>query len=127
GALPQVWVIVDSTPPTVGLTSVAIRGGRLAVLWRATDTNLGARPITLSYAENAAGPWTLIAANLPNTGCYQWQVPANLPPRLLIRVEAADQAGNVGVAQTPEPILVGPSRPSGLPIIILTINPAEAK
>ena len=33
---------------------------KLAILWRASDANLSARPITLWYAENAAGPWTPI-------------------------------------------------------------------
>ena len=131
GDLPQAWVVVDVTPPAVNLTSVEARGDlrdrKLAILWKATDANLGARPITLSYADSAAGPWTLIAANLANSGYYQWSLPAGLPSRILIRVEAADEVGNIGVAQTPEPIIVDLSQPSRPRVAILTIEPMEAK
>ena len=88
--------------------------------WTATDKNLGPQPITLSYAEYADGPWTPIAAKVENTGRYVWQVPKTAFPRFLIRVEAMDLAGNVGAAQTPEPISLDLAQPV---VSILAIEP----
>jgi len=47
-------------------------------------------------------------------------MPANVPFRLYVRVEAADRAGNVGSAQTPNPILVDLSKPK---VNILNVEP----
>ena len=50
-----------------------------------------------------------MAANIPNAdGHFTWRMPASpdapLPPQILVRVEAIDQAGNIGSATTPNPI-----------------------
>jgi hypothetical protein len=125
GDPPQVWVEIDTTKPIVKLldTQVGVsgEGQHLNIHWRATDNNLGQRPITLSYAEQPTGPWTLIAANVENTGSYLWQLPSTIPPRFVLRVEAADLVGNVGMAQMPEPILLDLSQPS---ISIVAVEPA---
>jgi hypothetical protein len=72
GEQPQVWVEVDVTKPVVKLLDIqpGLIGDsqHLSICWKATDTNLGQRPITLSYAEQVAGPWSVIAANIENTG-----------------------------------------------------------
>src|SRR5262249_23768586 len=71
------------------------------------------QPITLSYAEQVGGPWRTIAANIENTGSFEWHPPTTgAAGRFLVRVEAIDDAGNVGVAQTPRPVLLDGSRPS---------------
>jgi hypothetical protein len=125
GDQPQVWVEVDITKPVVKLldTQVGVsgEGQHLSIHWRATDNNLGQRPITLSYAEQPTGPWTLIAANVENTGSYVWPIPPTIPARFVLRVEAADLVGNVGIAQMPEPILLDLSQPS---ISIVAVEPA---
>jgi hypothetical protein len=104
GSPPQVWVEVDLTKPQVKLLDVGVgRGaesGNLAISWRASDKNLGKTPITLSYSERPDGDWKTIQANLENNGRYVWRMPAELPFEFLVKVEAADLAGNVGVAQT---------------------------
>ncbi|MBV9123645.1 MAG: hypothetical protein JO112_09830, partial [Planctomycetes bacterium] len=116
GDLPQVWVQVDVTRPVVRLLGVEAgtgpQAGNLAILWLATDKNLPANPISLSYAHQAEGPWTPIATKVPTTGRYIWQMPAGIPNRFLVRVEAVDRAGNVGMAQTPSPLLGDVSEPS---------------
>jgi hypothetical protein len=128
GDLPQVWVIVDVTRPEVQLTeltpSVQARAQTMTIGWRASDKNLGRHPITLSYAERAEGPWRAIAANIENSGRFQWQVPAGAPPRMLVRVEATDLAGNVGIAQSQGPVLLDASRPS---ISIINVEPNNSK
>jgi hypothetical protein len=107
---PQLWVEVDLTKPVVKLTDVTVgRGqesGKLFINWQASDKNLEARPITLSYAEQAAGPWTPIQSEQENKGRFTWQMPDELPFQFFVKVEAADKAGNVGSDQTPSPVKV---------------------
>jgi hypothetical protein len=124
GDPPQVWVEVDLTKPIVHWVEPDVgRGpdtGTLTINWKATDKNLGREPITLKYAEKPEGPWKLIASNLENSGRYRWQMPDPPPPRILVRVEAADQAGNVGVADSKQ-VIVDLSQPKG---VILGVQPA---
>jgi hypothetical protein len=124
GDLPQVWVVVDLTRPTVQALDVTLSSGKtrtLTVHWKATDANLGHQPITLSYAEKEPGPWLPIAANLENSGCYAWQLPASVPPRVLVRVEAIDLAGNIGQATTSRAAVLDMARPE---VSIVTVEPS---
>jgi hypothetical protein len=121
--LPQVSVVVDQTRPLVHLLGTRTESGDprgLVILWKATDANLGPRPICLSWARNAAGPWQPITADLENTGRYVWKMPSGLPTSFHVRVEAQDLAGNVGSSQTPMPVVVQPQPPS---IAIHTVEP----
>jgi hypothetical protein len=106
GDLPQAWVTVDLTKPTVQLQGVEQKltshALNLVVRWTARDRNFGPRPINLAYAESADGPWMSLASNLPNTGRYEWLVPASVPRSVFVRVEAMDLAGNANSAQTPQ-------------------------
>jgi len=124
GDPPQVWVEVDLTKPIVRIQNIdpprSVEDRNLTIAWSASDKNLGRQPITLSYSELAEGPWTPIASNLENTGRYVWPMPLNLPFRIYVKVEAADRAGNVGSAQTANPILVDLSKPK---VTITTIEP----
>jgi hypothetical protein len=116
GDPPQVWVEVDLTKPVVKLLNVDVgRGadaGNMTINWTATDKNLGPQPITLSYAEQADGPWTTIIQNLENRGRYVWRMPpTGVPFKLMVRVEAVDKAGNVGAAQSTEHVKVDLAKP----------------
>jgi hypothetical protein len=126
GDPPQVWVEVDLTKPVVHWVNVDVgRGsdsGWLTITWKATDKNLGREPITLSYAKEPQGPWTPIASHVENTGRYRWQLPDGVPYSFLVRVEATDQAGNVGTLDTPKHVLVDLAQPKGL---ILGVEPAN--
>ncbi|HEV3262750.1 MAG TPA: hypothetical protein VG013_38295 [Gemmataceae bacterium] len=126
GDLPQVWVEADVTRPVVRLLGTepdtGSRAGSLTILWTASDKNLAQEPITISYAEQAAGPWVPIATRLPNSGRYVWQIPPGMPVRFLVRVEAADQAGNVGTDQSPSPLLGDPAQPT---VAIVNVEPAR--
>jgi hypothetical protein len=108
GELPQVWVSVNTTPPAVSLSGVEMslttKAPSMIIRWTAKDRNFGPRPVTLSYAANVEGPWTLLSANVENTGRYEWPLPANVPGAMYVRVQAADLNGNVGFAQTENPI-----------------------
>jgi hypothetical protein len=93
----------------------------MTITWRASDKRLGERPVTLSYAETADGPWSTIATGLENTGLYVWKMPTSVPQKLMIRLEATDLAGNVGMTQTLQPVLVDLAKPS---VAILGVHTA---
>jgi hypothetical protein len=110
GAAPQVWVEVDETPPEVKLQGVLLRharggDGELMVRWVATDRCLRARPITLAYAPTPDGPWTVLRDGLENSGVCTCST-RGLPPEFFLRVEARDEAGNVGAATSNAPVRV---------------------
>lgn len=112
GDQPQVWVEVDTTKPTVNILGVEVgRGpdlGTLAVRWAASDPHMAASPITISYVDataGASGQWQpMTPAPIPNEGRFTWRIPEGLPPQILVRVEAVDRAGNVGSADTQNPV-----------------------
>jgi hypothetical protein len=124
GDRPQVWVEADVTSPAVRLLGVEMgkvaAGRQMTILWKAADKNIGPRPITLLYAAQAEGPWLPIATELDNTGRFVWEVPEEVPHRLFVRLQAADLVGNLGIAQTPQPLLDDLAQPSA------TITKVEA-
>ena len=126
GDLPQVWVEVDLTKPVVSAAEVKHGPGTncrdVVITWNAQDKNLARRPITLSYSEKPEGPWLPLAANIENSGKHHWRIPDNSPPKFLVRVEAIDLVGNIGVAQTAQPILVDISQPT---VSIIGVEPAD--
>jgi hypothetical protein len=125
GDRPQLWIEVDLTKPAVQLHNVLVGTGpdkgKLNITWTARDKNLARDPITLSYAENAAGPWTPFAEKLANTGRYIWNMPERIPYQFHLKVEALDAAGNIGDAVTESQIKVDLSQPK---VKILTVEPA---
>jgi hypothetical protein len=125
GDRPQVWVEVDLTKPVVSLQNVVVGQGldkgKLTVLWTARDKNLAREPITLAFAEQPAGPWTPIVEHIQNTGRYVWSMPDRVPYQFLVRVQAADLAGNVGEVVTTSMVKVDLSLPR---VRILQVEPA---
>ena len=124
GDPPQVWVEVDLTKPAVRILNIdpprTIDDRNLTITWSASDKNFDRKPITLSYAEQADGPWTTIVKDFENTGRYVWAMPQDVPFRIYFKVEATDRAGNIGVAQTSNPILVDLSKPK---VSIINVEP----
>jgi hypothetical protein len=125
GDRPQLWVEIDLHKPIVHLSGVyvgqGLEKGKLSITWTARDKNLHRQPITLSYAEQKEGPWTPISQNLTNSGRYIWTMPERVPYQFLVRVEAIDQAGNVGEAVTEQLVKVDLSQPK---VKILNVEPA---
>ncbi len=113
----QIWIEYDATPPLVRLSTVDVGrnedDGKLLISWSAEDKNLDRSDhcVTLSYAEDAKGPWTPFAKDLPNDGFYSWKMDPLVPFQFYVRVEARDKAGNVGKAETPEPVKVDLKQP----------------
>ena len=126
GDLPDVWVRVDSTVPSVRLTNARYgRGaelGQLIVTWNATDDDLTQSPVTLLFGESSNGPWRIAAEDLPNTGAYSWGVDDRIPSELFLRVEVQDRAGNIGSDTLSNPIRADGLLPKGK---IRNVRPAS--
>jgi hypothetical protein len=105
GDLADIWVGVDTTPPTAELTAATYGegadAGKLVIQWRAADQYLDARPVTLSFSETPDGPWTRIVSALRNTGRFAWPADPQLPSAVYLKLEVRDEAGNVSSDQTP--------------------------
>ena len=94
------WIQVDTERPTARITSAlygkGVEANSLVVEFSAQDVYFGERPITLSYSEIPAGPWTTITNGLKNSGRFVWPADPTLPRRVYLKLEAFDEAGNLG-------------------------------
>jgi hypothetical protein len=125
GDAAHVWVDVDITKPLVFLTKVQPGDGTrsLTIAWTASDKNFSKLPVSLSYCpETSKDVWTPIAANLDARGNYVWKIPSGTPNVFRVRVHATDLAGNVGIAETPEPIQVDLAQPEAYNVRISANN-----
>ncbi len=126
GDLPELWVGVDLTKPVARITGTELgsgqHAGELTIHYEASDAMLAARPVTLSFTDRAGGPYSTIAAGLENTGGYSWRFDNRVPDQVYLRLEVRDEAGNVGMFETPEPISLQPDRPKGH---IRTVHPLD--
>jgi hypothetical protein len=116
GRPPDIWIGVDLTKPAVRLIDAeqgtGPQAGQLLLRWEARDWALTAQPVSLFYSANPVGPWTPIVSGLQRAGEYPWTVASDVPERLYLRVEARDEAGNLGIYETPQPTLLDRLRPS---------------
>jgi hypothetical protein len=114
GEYPELRIEVDTTPPAAQLFPVEADPRRRDYLffnWKAEDKNLGATPVSLYWAEKREGPWQVIAVDQPNTGRLPWKMPPELPYQIYLRLQVRDQAGNVSIAETSNPVLVDLTEP----------------
>jgi len=117
GEAPELWVGVDTTPPTGHIVGVqqqplSDQASRLAIVWEARDAALAPQPVTLAYSPSPQGPWTKIASGLPAAGTHQWQTDAQVPQRIFLRLEIRDEAGNVGTQTSAEAVVLDRSLPT---------------
>jgi hypothetical protein len=117
GEQPELIVGVDMSAPQAELRAPELGQGPLAghvlVRWSVADSNLAPRPIGLFYSASAEGPWTTIATDLDNAGEYAWRLGRDAPPRVFLRLEARDEAGNVAIQQSPAAVDLNLPRPTG--------------
>ncbi|MGL4555481.1 MAG: hypothetical protein ACRC33_30295 [Gemmataceae bacterium] len=108
GDAPQIRLELDTLAPEATLHMPKPDGTRADMMvfsWKADDRNLAPQPITLQWAERPEGPWEFIGEpQLPNTGSYAWQVPERIPPKVYLKLEVRDRAGNASQAKTQEPV-----------------------
>jgi hypothetical protein len=129
---PQVWVQVDETKPLVRFTRDPVPGkgqddaNTLTVYWSAQDQFLRRDGITLLYRTERNGPWTPFpdGKNVENRG-YHTCSTQGLPYKFFVRVEAVDEAGNVGFAETQKEIIIDLKIPY-IPPAKITVTPADS-
>lgn len=127
GDVADIWVVIDSASPTARLTSAIFgsgtQAGKLDIRWKADDPHLIQQPVTLMYSASPDGPWTTIAADLPNTGQFLWQVGSNVPQQVYLGLSVLDTAGNEGADRLREPVRLQGLAPKGR---ILDILPPDS-
>ena len=114
GDAPQVRIEVDTTQPIAKLFQPQPDGARrdaLLLTWEAEDRNLASNPVSLEWSPNGKEWFFIGEPQLPNTGRYTWQVPANTPPKVHLKLSVRDTAGNIAVAQTSDPVLIDLTEP----------------
>jgi hypothetical protein len=108
---------VDLQAPRAELQAAELGQGALAgtlvIRWSADDDRLAARPVGLFFGASAEGPWSTIATDLDNVGEYSWRLQRDAPPRVFLRLEVSDAAGNVAVQQSPTPVELNLPQPTG--------------
>ena len=106
-------MLINLTRPLARIAAVESgaggQAGQLLIRWEASDARLAERPVSLYARDAAGGEWFPIAAEIENTGQYVWRANPQTPARLLVRLEVRDEAGNVGVSETPQAVVIGQS------------------
>lgn len=113
---PETWVGIDEEPPQVELIGTErIEGDEQGIVIRygSHDALLAPRSTRLLFSPHAEGPWATIVAEAENQGAFTWRPERGVPPRVYLRVEVADAAGNVGSATSGEAVAVAQSRFTG--------------
>jgi len=130
GQTPDIWVTLDVTKPEVRLIcaeqGTGERAGKLVIRWEARDWLLASHPISLYYSETLGGPWVPIVASLENVGQYDWTVQGRVPDRIHLRIEARDAAGNLGIYETPQPVVLDRLRPTAHIHGLRPVSPAPS-
>ena len=112
GTEPMFWCYVVWRRPQVSITGptpaaaeasgpgqVNLKPGEpLVITYSAVSDHLTETPIKIEYRLVNDQKWIEIAGNQPNTGKVAWQVPDSVRGPFLLRVTAADLAGNVSPA-----------------------------
>lgn len=126
GDAPEITIGVDLTAPQARFTGAtqgaSAEGPTLQIEWEASDPRPDPRPVTLSWAPQRSGPWSVIAAGLENTGHYVWLLDPAVPERVYLRMEVRDEAGNVQTVEPTEPLALDRSAPQGR---IRAVRPAR--
>lgn len=133
GDMPTSWVMVDTEEPQVRLKAQPGKGydvRNVRIEWSAEDPNLEDRPVTIEYAKVEGNtppteadwkPIEGLAGPQNKSDSFTWTVGPSGPFRFHIRALARDKAGNVGKAQTPQPLIVDLEHPG---VEIIDVKPA---
>jgi hypothetical protein len=109
--------IIDRTAPQVAIESpeskAKLRGGvSWTIKWKAEDPHLRGKPITIEWSRDGKGGAEVIAADLTNTGTFDWMVPKDMTSTGILKITATDKAGNSFTAESGQ-ILVDSMNPKG--------------
>lgn len=116
GSAPEMNVVVDHTGPSAELLAVkplnGNEGSQLLIRWRIADKHPNAAPVALFYAANQQGPWIPITGWQADEGEFAWKVKPGVPPRVFIKLDARDAAGNITSIMSEEAIAIDLTKPS---------------
>jgi len=116
---PQVTILFDWTPPEAELLTPAggeVTGGGAAsdIKWKASDSFMAEKPITIEYSGDNGASWEPIVKALDNSGTFAWMPPAGVVGRALVRVTAVDEVGHSTSAVTRSPVLIDTCPPTAM-------------
>ncbi len=112
GDRPEITITVDQTAPVVTMTmpQVHVNGTASVHLgWNVLDGQTNG--VRLEWAASANGPWVPVFDWQTDRGHFEWPISTNMPHSMYFRLLARDNAGNIGSAQTSQPVLVDLKRP----------------
>jgi len=117
GSGPDAWLGIDEEPPQAELVAISrdesTPDGALVIRYAVRDPLISPRATRLLYSPSGDGPWATIADGLENQGEHRWAPDRSVPAKVFVRVEAADLAGNVGVASSPDEVSIAAPRFGG--------------
>lgn len=126
GNRPEIIVIVDQVAPRPRLGSLnqgqGITHNQVMLSWVLLDGDLAEKPVMLSRAYSPTGPWEPISGWIENTGRYLWNVDQTIERPIYIRIEARDLAGNIGKADSDQPLHIDLTRPTARILDIETVT-----
>ncbi len=117
------WLVeVDTTVPTIEIKTIRVgpgglNGPRVEIDWTALDKNLMPEPITLEYAKDTNSPdkdWKVIAAKIPNSSRYVWEVDDKELWKFYVRATAVDKAANSARSVYKDAVMVDLEKPSAV-------------
>jgi len=117
------WLVeVDTTLPVIEIKTIRVgpgglNGPRVEIDWTVVEKNPMPEPITLEYAKDASSPdkdWKVIAAKIPNSSRYVWEVDDKELWKFYVRATAVDKAGNTGRNVYKDVVLVDLEKPSAV-------------
>lgn len=109
-------IVIDFTPPKVTLYNFpgkeTVQGGSNQTLkWEVWDSNLAAKPISLSFSLDNGATWKDIAKGVDNTGSLVWKIPNTDSSSALVRLSAIDDVGNEGIDQSKNAFAIDSTAP----------------
>lgn len=113
---PEMSVIVDRSPPEAKLISIqpatGDKGSQVLIRWKVADRYPSGAPVSLSYSTSLEGPWTPITGWQEDQSEFAWRINPQIPPRVYIKLDARDAAGNLTSITSEQAVSVDLSRPS---------------
>jgi len=123
---PEIIILVDQTAPRPKLGSLNQGQGfthsQVQFTWVLIDSDLPERPVMLLRAYSPTGPWEPISDWVENTGRFVWAVDQKIDRPIYIRIEARDLAGNIGKADSDQPLHIDLTRPTARIIDVETVT-----
>lgn len=123
GQPPEVVITVDQTPPVVEMQPPGVSedgAGTIRFAWRIHEVNPAEGAVRLESSPGANGPWSPVFDWRVDQSRFDLPIRPGLPPALYFRLLARDAAGNIGMSQTIQPVIVDLKRPVGR---ILRVQP----